>query len=145
MPISNQTHDYDSRLETPYRNYLEIDNQELVEPPSFEQVIEEIEKQILSLDKNRYKKYMSDTISLLKNNKIDNYDEKNKINVVDLLPRTWRFVKLYDKSGIECFLEQLADITSSGPCSQGRVTRIFQFYEFHMALRTDDIYKKCLK
>ena len=145
MRLSNQTHDYDTKLEIPYREYLELDNKELIEPEPFEQVIEEIKQCILSLDRNRYKKHMLGTINLLLGENSGNYDDKNKINVRDLLPRTWRFVKLYDNSGLECFLEQLADITSSGPCSQGRVTRIFQFYEFHMLIHSDEIYNKCLK
>lgn len=147
MRLSNQTHDYDTKLEIPYRKYLEIDNHELTDPQPFEQVIDEIKQCIMSLNKNKnkYKKQMLDTTDLLLNGNQNNYDDKNRINVKDLLPRTWRFVKLYDSSGLECFLEQLADITSSGSCSQGRVTRIFQFYEFHMLIHSDEIYNKCLK
>jgi len=138
MQISNQTHDYDSRLEQPYQHFVEIDNQYLIEPQPFEQVINEIIQYITN-------RTVFDTINLIVNNQSGNYDERNKINVQDLLVRTWRFVKLYDKSGIECFLEQLSDISQQGSCSQGRVTRIYQFYEFHMSHPGDDIFKKCMR
>ena len=73
-----------------------------------------------------------------------NYDPINKISVEDILPRVYRFLEHYDDDGWEIFIEQLSDIYTSGSCSQGRVTRIFQFYSYHL-LEEDEIYQKCLK
>ena len=62
------------------------------------------------------------------------------INVEDLLQRAWRFVKNYDSSGKNIFVEQLSEIYNSGPCAQGRTTRLYQFYYPHMD-SNDYIYK----
>jgi hypothetical protein len=138
--ISTNTHDYDTRLRDSYQKYLVQDELELIIPDSFETVIDEIRKH--ANDHNK-KCVIDKTINLLTSTPNQNYDNLNIIDVQVLLPRTWRFVKLYDELGIEVFLEQLIDIVVSGPCAQGRTTRIYQFYEYHMSNR-DEIYDKCV-
>lgn len=138
--LSNDTHSYDRIIGPLYSKYLIIDNKELHNPDSFDSVISEITNQINKLNNNIKKISALKSIELLTNNTNSNYDKENHIDAQDLLKRTWRFVKHYDQDGIECFIEQLSDIMN-GSCSQGRTTRIFQFYEFHMVTK-DEIYDK---
>ena len=137
--ISINTHAYDKIIGPLYKKYLETDSQELNKPPDFNTTVSEIRKYINVMANNKMKPYALRMLNLLVNNKNGNYDPKNQIHVNDLLPRTWRFIRHYEKDGIECFIEQIADI-SKGSCSQGRTTRIFQFYEYHMLLK-GEIYK----
>lgn len=142
--ISNNTHDYDTKLEKMYIEYLVIDNKELIKPMPFEKSIEEIKEYIKNKNTDEsLKNKVNNSCDLMLNDRTQNYDCKNKINVEDLLPRTWRFIKYYDECGTHCFMEQIADIMN-GSCSQGRVTRIFQFYSCHM-ISKDEIYHKCKK
>jgi len=67
-------------------------------------------------------------IDLLKNDKQNNYDDKNKISVEELLPRITNIVKDYDISGRDLFLTVLGEIVELGACSQGRTTRLLSFY-----------------
>lgn len=74
---------------------------------------------------------LNEALNLLTNDRKRNYDNKNDIHTEDILPRTWRFVRDYDQDGQIVFFEQLIDILG-GACSQGRTTRIMQFYTVNM-------------
>ena len=79
------------------------------------------------------KKNAMKTINLFKTQDKQNYDPKNDIHVNDILPRVWRFIK-NEKDGLLklIFLEQIADISAKGACSQGRTTRLYQIYALYM-------------
>ena len=142
--ISTDTHNYDYKIGPLYRKYKVIDKKLLEQPLSFDETIDDIFKYAdLITDKERFKNVIR-TLELLISDSHNNYDDKNHISINDLLPRTFRFIKHYDNNGILIFLEQLSDIVTSGQCSQGRTTRIYQFYEHHMDIK-DEIYIKCLK
>lgn len=134
---SINTHDYDTLLKDKYKHYVKIDDEELELPIYFEDIITEIKE-------NTNNKNAIRSCDLMLKDRKNNYDDKNEINVEDLLPRTWRFIKHYDDLAKECFYEQLGDISLKGSCSQGRITRIFQFYNNHMETK-DEIYERCKK
>lgn len=140
---SINTHDYDGSLTEEYQKYLEIDNEKLKKPMSFQKTIEKILNESKKLEDNTLRRNVNKSCNLMLKDRQNNYDNINKINVEDLLPRTWRFISFYDDFAKECFFEQLADIITSGSCSQGRVTRVYQFYNNHMETQ-DEIYQKCL-
>lgn len=130
--LSSNTHSYDSLLKKNYNDLKKIDTNNLVQPINFYDTINEIYSYIRNLNFNLQNKQAIDAIILIKNDPKNNYDKENDINVEDLLPRVWRFVKNYDSSGKEIFLEQLSEIYNSGPCAQGRTTRLYQFYYPHI-------------
>lgn len=140
---STNTHDYDGLLKDPYRKYIIDDDDELESAISFEETLNEIDLFVTKMDNsNEHKASVLTTIALLRRDRGQNYDDRNDINIEDLLPRTWRFIKYYDELGIQCFLEQMIEISTSGPCAQGRIARVFQFYEYHM-IEKDEIYDNC--
>ena len=143
MDITQNTHDYDKYIGDIYHNLLEIDNQNLKKSLTFDQTINEINNSIETIALTNTYLMCKNVLILIKYDVSNNYDDINDINVEDILPRTWRFIKHYDETGKQLFYEQLADIWN-GPCSQGRVTRIFQFYISHLDI-SDPIYNKCLK
>lgn len=56
-----------------------------------------------------------------------NTDGSNKLTVGVMLPYVWyAYAEYFDKSGKKMFWEQIADIPRSGPCAQGRTTRLWQ-------------------
>ena len=138
--LSSNTHSYDSLLKKNYNDLKKIDINNLVQPINFNNTINEIYSYIRNLNFNLQNKQAIDAIILIKNDQKNNYDKENDINVEDLLPRVWRFVKNYDSSGKEIFVEQLSEIYNSGPCSQGRTTRLYQFYYPHIDQENDNDY-----
>lgn len=65
------------------------------------------------------------TIRILNDQRRNNLDSRNSIDVEELLPMIWK--KLKDQEELhELFYEQFCDITG-GSCAQGRSTRLFQF------------------
>ena len=138
--LSSNTHSYDSLLKKNYNDLKKIDINNLVQPINFNDTINEIYSYIRNLNFNLQNKQAIDAIILIKNDQKNNYDKENDINVEDLLPRVWRFVKNYDSSGKEIFVEQLSEIYNSGPCAQGRTTRLYQFYYPHIDQENDNDY-----
>ena len=67
------------------------------------------------------------TIKLFITDVHNNYDEINKIRLELLLPKIWNNIINKDHSVLIMFFEQMADIIVSGPCAQGRITRLIQF------------------
>lgn len=131
MNITLNTHDYDRYIGDIYHNLKEIDNKNLLKPSKFKDTLDDIELQIETLKPLETYILCKNVLILLRYDISNNYDSLNNISVEDILPRTWRFVKNYDNSGKNIFYEQLADIWN-GPCPQGRVSRIFQFYINHI-------------
>lgn len=122
-----ETHDYDTRLAKI------ITTKKKVSVEEFKKFINSLKdiNNFLNNDKilNKQLKINSQkTINLLANDRKNNYDTKNKINIELILPNIWKKIKNYnDNSLYLVFIEQLSDIIISGPCSQGRTTRIIQF------------------
>ena len=124
--ITLETHDYDTRLTKIIKTKKEISEKEF---KIFINCLKEINN-FLNLDKNLeiYLKINAQkSINLLANDRKNNYDDKNKINVELLLPVIWNKIKNYNNISLySVFVEQIADIIINGPCSQGRTTRIIQ-------------------
>lgn len=124
--ITLETHDYDTRLTKIIKTKKEISQKEF---KIFINCLKEINN-FLNLDKNLeiYLKINAQkSINLLANDRKNNYDDKNKINVELLLPVIWNKIKNYNNISLySVFVEQIADIIINGPCSQGRTTRIIQ-------------------
>jgi hypothetical protein len=120
------THDYDTRLKKVITTKKEITENEF---KIFVKCLTEIND---FFNQDKFLKVSSKinaqkTINLLLNDRKNNYDEKNKINVELLLPMIWNKVKDYNELTIyDIFVEQLNDIIISGPCAQGRTTRLIQ-------------------
>ncbi len=145
--MSNQlnTHNYDKKLKNIYKQLKNDDELHLIQPVSFENTIKEIVLKIAP-NRNLCKTIIRNIIKSLYLMKVDtnnNYDNENDIHVEDILPRVWRFVQNYDESTLDTFWEQISEISTNGPCAQGRTTRLFQFYFIHMDSK-DYIYKKYL-
>ena len=125
--ISINTHDYDSRLSKILTTKHEISKQEF---DIFISTLKEINN-FLNQDKSiniQLKINAQKTIHLLANDRKNNYDDLNKIHTELLLPLVWTKIKEFDELSIyDSFVEQLSDIIVSGPCSQGRTTRLLQF------------------
>ena len=136
------THFYDGKIKEQYKIYRNYDEKNCVTFDyifllfNFNIVLDEITEFIqnykgindVSMKKNAIK-----TIHLFKTQDKHNYDPKNDIHVNDILPRVWRFIK-NDKDVLikTIFLEQIADISTKGACSQGRTTRLYQIYSMYM-------------
>lgn len=121
-----ETHDYDTRLTKVFKTKKEISGEEF---KIFIKCLKEINN---FLNQDKFLKVNSKinaqkTLHLLANDRRNNYDDKNKINTELLIPIIWNKVKNYNELTIyDIFVEQLSDIIISGPCSQGRTTRLIQ-------------------
>jgi len=131
------THFYDTKLKELYQHMLELDNKALQKPLPLKVTVAEIRSSAHDCDRGK----LNRVLSMLESNDINNYDPANNIHVHDLLPRVWRFVKNYEDTARAGFYEQLIDILS-GSCSQGRTTRLIQFYTGHMTTKDDEIFNK---
>lgn len=138
------THYYDGKIKEQYKVYRNYDEKNCVTFDyifllfNFNIVLDEISEFIenyKSVNENiiLMKKNAMKTINLFKTKDKQNYDPKNDIHVNDILPRVWRFIK-NEKDGLLklIFLEQIADISVKGACSQGRTTRLYQIYALYM-------------
>lgn len=125
--LTSNTHDYDTRLSKILTTKKDINNNEY---NLFINCLKEINN-FINHDKSidiKLKMNAQKTIHLLANDRNNNYDKLNKINVELLLPITWNKIKKINELTIyNLFVEQLSDIITSGPCSQGRTTRLIQF------------------
>jgi hypothetical protein len=119
------THKYDGPIGLLYHRLIIDDMNETTF--AFEDCLQQIE-QWLNESLITEKTNISRSIHLLKNDKQNNYDPINKINVEELLPRVINIVKNYDSSGRDLFLTVLGEIVELGPCPQGRTTRLLNFY-----------------
>ena len=121
-----ETHDYDTMLTKIITTKKEISQKEF---KIFIKCLTEINN---FLNEDKFLKVNSKinaqkTLYLLANDRRNNYDDKNKIHTELLIPIIWNKVKKYDELTIyDIFVEQLSDIIISGPCSQGRTTRLIQ-------------------
>ena len=125
--LTSNTHDYDTRLTKILNTKKNVTNNEY---NLFINCLKEINN-FINHDKSidiKLKMNAQKTIHLLANDRNNNYDELNKINVELLLPIIWNKIKQINELTIyDLLVEQLSDIITSGPCSQGRTTRLIQF------------------
>jgi hypothetical protein len=66
-------------------------------------------------------------LELMRNDTKNNYDPLNDIDTIDILNRTWYYVKKLPLEDRIMLFSQIGEIRN-GPCSQGRTTRIYQIY-----------------
>jgi len=126
MKLSTNTHYYDTHLKDLYKKCVSLDTNEIA---SFDSVIDEIKDQLnkINIDNNIKNNALS-CLQLFQNDKAGNYDSLNDINIQDLLPRVWNYIKKTGAIDEPWFYEQLSDVITAGSCSQGRTTRIIQYY-----------------
>ena len=121
-----ETHDYDTRLTKVMTTKKDVSKKEF---KIFIKCLTEIND---FLNQDKFLKADSKinaqkTIHLLANDRNNNYDNKNKIHTELLMPIIWKKIKKYNELTMyDIFVEQLADIILSGPCAQGRTTRLIQ-------------------
>lgn len=56
-----------------------------------------------------------------------NYDPLNHIHTIDILTRTWYYIRKLSSEDQQHFFTQIQEI-NDGSCPQGRTTRLFQIY-----------------
>lgn len=141
---NTDTHYYDGKIGLIYKDLVKIDNLELENNLEFKDCLHGIMTCLDKYTDNEIDKPLcKNVLYLFQNDSDNNYDDTNDIHLDDILVRTWRFIQHYEKDAMLLFLEQISDIYY-GPCPQGRVTRLFQFYQFHINNK-DRIYNICKK
>lgn len=111
------THSYDGLIGDIYRSWQMMELVPVKEK-SFEETTREISEHKLCTSKCI--KY----IELMRTDRKNNYDSKNKLNAEKLLSTAWEMVK-GNEDYVRELVIQIEDI-SNGTCSQGRTTRLFQ-------------------
>jgi len=126
------THYYDGKLSKNYQKLVEWDNDNLFNPMSFDNTLEEIKVIAKNeLNKPRFILFMK-IFNLITNDKKNNTDSTNKISIDDLLPRTWKFYQYISTNDRFIFFEQFIDI-NKGTCPQGRAgARLYQLYQLNI-------------
>jgi hypothetical protein len=66
-------------------------------------------------------------LELIRNDTKNNYDPLNDIDTMDILNRTWYYVRKMELIDRIMLFKQIEEI-KNGPCPQGRTTRIYQIY-----------------
>jgi len=124
--LSLNTHDYDGKLKHEHPTSFS--------PTEFQQTLQDIRtdiqtnaQTILSAHINLSAIHIA--INLIERDKRGNFDHTNNLHAEHVLIVAWQNVKTFDLDGRLIFFEQLADITTQGSCSQGRTTRLMQFYK----------------
>ncbi len=126
------THYYDGSLKDRYKKLVEIQN---TTTDFFQHkwdiniVIKEIYENMDKLPNFSIKKRetLIQILKLFYTDRRGNYDPLNDIDVLDILCRTWYFVRKQPIEDQIPFYEQLVEI-NNGKCAQGRSTRIFQIF-----------------
>ena len=70
---------------------------------------------------------IKDMLELIWNDTKNNYDPLNDIDTMDILNRTWYYVRKMELEDRIMLFSQIGAI-KNGPCPQGRTTRIYQIY-----------------
>lgn len=129
-----ETHFYDGKIKELYKELVYKQNT-TTDFTSIKWNINEVLKEIINnksrLNLNQEKNNLVNrAIFLIIHERDSNYDPINDIDVLDILCRTWYFVKKLEPNEQIEFYNQLMEI-NNGSCSQGRSTRLFQiFYTF---------------
>ena len=128
MKTSTNTHDYDSKLTKIIKTDKHV---EINQYKQFINTLNELNNYINKDNKLEInlKINAQRTIHFVTNDRENNFDDKNHINFELLFPIIWNKIKIFNEMSLyHSFIEQLSDIYISGRCSQGRTTRILQFY-----------------
>jgi hypothetical protein len=118
------THYYDTHIKSIYKELCILQNTYVLNENLFNELYESLEQIIIV---NGSKDTIKEMLKLIQNDSNNNYDSANDIQTIDILDRTWAFVKKLPLEDRIILFEQIAEI-KNGPCSQGRTTRIFQIY-----------------
>ena len=125
------THYYDTQLKIQYQELVgkQDKNTEFLTIPwtkamVFDEIHAALQKQTLTPDSLQRTVNM---LNLLQKDDRNNYDPLNNIHTIDILTRTWFFVRALPKEDQSYFFTQIEEI-QDGTCPQGRTTRLFQIY-----------------
>jgi hypothetical protein len=118
------THYYDTHIKSIYKELCIRQNDYMVNENLFSELYESLEQINIV---NGSKDNIRNMLKLIQNDSNNNYDSANDIQTIDILDRTWAFVKKLPLEDRIILFEQIAEI-NNGTCSQGRTTRIFQIY-----------------
>jgi hypothetical protein len=122
------THYYDRSLKDGYRELVKKQNETtdyLGINMSIDTLFNELHD---TLDKLRLSDCdIKDMLELIRNDTKNNYDPLNDIDTMDILNRTWYYVRKMELGDRIMLFGQIGDIRN-GSCPQGRTTRIYQIY-----------------
>jgi hypothetical protein len=127
------THYYDTMLKEQYKELTVIQDSTtdfLTIPWSKDLVFGEIEVALEEYPSTpRSKQSTRNMLNLLKKDGDGpaNYDPSNHIHTIDILTRTWYYVRKLSNEEQSHFFTQIQEI-NDGSCPQGRTTRLFQIY-----------------
>jgi hypothetical protein len=118
------THYYDTHIKSIYKELCILQDNYVPDKNLFSELYESLEQINIV---NGSKDTIKEMLKLIQNDSNNNYDSKNDIHTIDILDRTWAFVKKLPLEDRNMLFEQIGEI-KDGTCSQGRTTRIFQIY-----------------
>jgi hypothetical protein len=125
------THYYDTQLKIQYQELVgkQDKNTDFLTIPwtkamVFDEIHAALQKQTLTPNSLQRTVNM---LNLLQKDDRNNYDPLNNIHTIDILTRTWFFVRTLPKEDQSYFFTQIEEI-QDGSCPQGRTTRLFQIY-----------------
>ncbi len=126
------THYYDGSLKEQFKKLVELQNTKtdfLQQKWDINEVIKEIHDNSQNCNSlsPKKKRNIVEILKLFYADRNGNYDPLNEIDTLDLLCRTWYYVKKLSLEDQSPFFQQLIEI-KNGKCAQGRSTRIFQIY-----------------
>lgn len=126
------THYYDSMLKDQYRELTVLQDSTtdfLTIPWTKDLVFGEIEAALEQHPSTpRSKQSTRNMLELLKRDgDATNYDPLNHIHTIDILTRTWYYIRNLLTENQSYFFTQIREI-NDGSCPQGRTTRLFQIY-----------------
>jgi hypothetical protein len=122
------THYYDRSLKDSYKELVKKQNTDtdfLTINMSIDTLFNELYDTLNQLRLNDSD--IKNMLGLIRNDTNNNYDTLNDIHTMDILNRTWYYVRKMELGDRIMLFNQIEEI-KNGPCSQGRTTRIYQIY-----------------
>jgi hypothetical protein len=122
------THYYDGSLKDNYRELVKKQNSDtdfLTINMSIDTLFNELYDTLNRL--RLIDSDIKDMLELIRNDTANNYDPLNDIHTMDILKRTWYYVRKMELEDRIMLFSQIVEI-KNGPCPQGRTTRIYQIY-----------------
>jgi hypothetical protein len=133
LPLELDAHNLDGKLEKLFKEGIQLDD-ELTKDKNFgdlqkfEDAIDDYFKMLPENSKNETIINARKFVEILKKDRQGNNDKINNINAEDLFVRVFRLVKKLKNDFVyEMLAEQLSDLRT-GPCPQGRTSRLYQVY-----------------
>ena len=127
------THYYDTQLKVQYKDLTNIQDSTtdfLTIPWTKDLLFNQLETSLeAQVQTPRSKQSTRNMLDLLKRDgdSHSNYDPLNDIHTIDILTRTWYYVRKLSPEDQSHFFTQIQEI-NDGSCPQGRTTRLFQIY-----------------